>query len=408
MHAEDAARILPLRDHSPKIGESYEGECRYRDKEANYHWHAFRALPRLNSKGRIEAWYGVSIDITARKQAEEQLQRWTLELEQAVAARTQSLRQSETRLRALATELNLAEQRERKRLATELHDHLAQMLVLGRLKLSQAQQLRTLTGKAAELLKETEEALTESLAYTRTLVADLSPPVLHEFGLPAALRWLSDRMRQLDLTVTVEVNEQQEFPLPEDRAVLLFQSARELLINVAKHAGSPYATLRLTRTEQELRLEVLDKGSGFNFDDAPGDTSPLSSKFGLFSIRERMKALGGSFELESAIGHGTRAALVLPISDRASLDAPQDKTPVAVTPVQEQRPLEPPKQGISRVLLVDDHVMFRQGLRSMLETYGDVEIVGEASNGEEAVTAVGEMRPTIVVMDINDAAGGRH
>ena len=105
--------------------------------------------------------------------------------------------------------------------------------------------------------------------------------------------------------------------------------------------------------------------------------------------------------MESAIGHGTRAALVLPISDRASLDAPQDKTPVAVTPVQEQRPLEPPKQGISRVLLVDDHVMFRQGLRSMLETYGDVEIVGEASNGEEAVTASGEMRPTIVVIGIS-------
>ena len=154
MHAEDAARILPLRDHSPKIGESYEGECRYRDKEANYHWHAFRALPRLNSKGRIEAWYGVSIDITARKQAEEQLQRWTLELEQAVAARTQSLRQSETRLRALATELNLAEQRERKRLATELHDHLAQMLVLGRLKLSQAQQLEDADRKSCQLRKK--------------------------------------------------------------------------------------------------------------------------------------------------------------------------------------------------------------------------------------------------------------
>jgi CheY-like chemotaxis protein len=313
------------------------------------------------------------------------------------------LRQSEQRLRALATELNLAEQRERKRLATELHDHLAQMLVLGRLKLNQAQQLRTLTGPAAGLLRETDEVLTASLAYTRTLVADLSPPVLHQSGLPAALRWLSDRMRQLNLTVTVEVDEQQSFQLPEDRAILLFQSARELLINVAKHAGSPNATLRLVRTDTELRLEVLDNGSGFNFADTSGDTSPLSSKFGLFSIRERMKALGGSFELESAIGHGTRAALVLPVSDRAGLDAPPDQptVPASVSPVEDPRPAEPAKHGVSRVLLVDDHVMFRQGLRSMLEGYGDVEIVGEASNGEEAVAAVGEVRPTIVVMDIN-------
>ncbi len=313
MHPDDMTGTLPFGGNNPTTGDSYEGECRYRSQEGTYHWHAFRALPRLGSDGRIEAWYGVSVDITARKQAEEQLQRWTFELEQAVASRTQSLRQSEERLRALATELNLAEQRERNRLATELHDHLAQMLVLGRLKLSQARQSGEVAGQAAELLLETEKALSDSLIYTRTLVADLAPPVLREFGLPAALRWLSDRMRQLDLIVTVDVQEAEDFTLPEDQAILLFQSARELLINVAKHAGSPDATLRLVRGDRQLRLEVLDKGTGFNPTDPTGSSASLASKFGLFSIRERMKALGGSFELESAIGRGTRAVMVLPM-----------------------------------------------------------------------------------------------
>jgi PAS domain S-box-containing protein len=403
MHPDDMT--LPSGGNFPTTGDSYEGECRYRCHDGSYRWHAFRALPRLNADARIEAWYGVSVDITARKQAEEQLQRWTSELEQAVASRTQSLRQSEERLRALATELNLAEQRERNRLATELHDHLAQMLVLGRLKLSQARQSGQVSGQAAELLVETEQALTESLSYTRTLVADLAPPVLREFGLPAALRWLSDRMRQLDLIVTVDVQEAEDFTLPEDQAILLFQSARELLINVAKHAGSPDATLRLVRGDRQLRLEVLDKGTGFNPTDATGSTAPLASKFGLFSIRERMKALGGSFELESAIGRGTRAVMVLPMLENSSRpEAPQAEShvPATVPSSEAPKPLEvAAKHGVSRVLLVDDHVMFRQGLRRMLEGYGDVEIVGEVCNGEEAVAFVGAAQPAIVVMDVN-------
>ncbi len=406
MHPDDTRGILPFWERCRTTGESYEGECRYRSKEGPYHWHAFRALPRLGSDGRIEAWYGVSIDITARKQAEEQWQRWTSELEQAVASRTQELMHSQERLRALTTELNLTEQRERKRFATELHDHLAQSLVVGRLKLSHARRLGVFTGKTADLLNQIEETLNDSLAYTRTLVADLTPPVLHEFGLPAALRWLSERMQRLDLTVTVEIDDQHAYTLPEDRAILLFQSARELLINVAKHAQTPHATLRLAREGEQLRLEVVDTGAGFNLTDASDSTSSLSSKFGLFSIRERMKALGGSFELDSAVGRGTKATLVLPLPDRCPPDdAVQDddrQISLAAHSVRHQPPLlTPAKHGISRVLLVDDHAMVRQGLRSVLESYADVEVVGEACNGEEALASIGEILPSIVIMDIN-------
>lgn len=404
LHPADRAALLPLGARCPTTDDSYEGECRYLSKGGYYQWHAFRALPRVNAHGRAEAWYGVSIDITAHKQAELQLQRWTSELEEAVACRTEALMQSQERLRALATELTLTEQRERMQLASELHDHLGQMLVLGRLKLRQARH-EELTRRTSDLLHETDEALSESLAYTRTLVADLTPPVLHELGLSAALHWLSDHMRRHDLTVTVEVDEDQDYTLPEDRAILLFQSARELLINVAKHAQSSSAMLRLARNEDVLRLDVRDNGTGFNITEASDQAPSPSSKFGLFSIRERMKALGGAFELETAVGHGTRATLVLPVPASSKPFVPQDSHGAMpgglLSNHQQCSTTYPAKPGVSRVLLVDDHAMVRQGLRSVLESYADIEVVGEAGDGEEALESVGKVHPSIVVMDIN-------
>jgi PAS domain S-box-containing protein len=239
------------------------------------------------------------------------------ELEGRVSERTKALEQSEASLRTLATELNLAEQRERKRLATELHDYLAQLLVLCRMTLGQAKRIG-LPPRAEDFVKETEETLGKALIYCRTLVAELSPPVLQEQGLPAGLVWLRDRMKQQDIAVAVEIPEAFDVPLPEDRAVLLFQSVRELLINVAKHGTVKKATVRMNAKDGLLRIVVHDE-NGFDLAAATGATaesSPLSSKFGLFSIRERMKVLGGSFDIRSAPGEGTMATLTLPVATK--------------------------------------------------------------------------------------------
>ena len=158
--------------------------------------------------------------------------------------RTRALTESQARLRALATELNLAEQRERNRLATELHDHLAQMLVLGKMKVSQARQLPGLMPRCQGLLNEVDQVLTQSLTYTRTLVADLAPPALRDFGLLAGLRWLVEQMRHHGLAVSLHTSLEQ-VQLPENQAILLFQSIRELLTNVMKHAESDDVTVSL-------------------------------------------------------------------------------------------------------------------------------------------------------------------
>ena len=255
----------------------------------------------------------VSEDITERKRAEERLAQFAAELEQRVAERTYDLAQSEDRLRTLATELNLAEQRERKRLAMELHDHLQQMLVLGRITIGQGKRMAAGVPAYEQVLKKVDDIFSDALAYTRTLVSDLSPTVLRDHGLAAALQWLGTYMQKYNQTVTVIVPDDADLKLPEDQVILLFQSVRELLINSSKHARTGEATVRMEQRDGLLRMDVRDEGAGFDLAAAGTPSGGISSKFGLFSIRERMRALGGSFEIESALGKGTTATLVLPL-----------------------------------------------------------------------------------------------
>lgn len=169
------------------------------------------------------------------KQTQDRYRAFSVRLEQIVQERTEQLEQSQDRLRVLATELNLAEQRERKRIAGELHDYLAQLLVVGRLNLGRMRRVG-LSPQGDEMVKETEDVLNKALAYIRTLMAELSPPVLQEDGLPAALKWLGEQMQRNGLVVTVNVDDAVNCVLPDNSAVLLFQSVRELLMNALKHA----------------------------------------------------------------------------------------------------------------------------------------------------------------------------
>jgi PAS domain S-box-containing protein len=346
------------------------------------------------------------------REHQEQLQAFADHMEQLVDERTQELVQSRDQLRALATELNLAEQRERKRVAAELHDYLAQLLVLAKMKLGQGKRLADRIPACVEFIRESEDALTEALTYTRTLVADLSPPVLHDFGLPTALGWLGQQMERHQLKVAVRVAPDVHPKLPTDRALLVFQSVRELLMNIAKHSGTGEACLSVAQSSGYLRIEVRDEGKGFTV--AP--ESGASSKFGLFSIRERMRALGGTFDIDSAPGKGTTALLTLPVDEGRMTECQPVEAEADVAreasanpsrrfnpPVFRGQPAGSSQHSVKpiRVLLVDDHAMVRQGLRSVLDGYADIEVIGEASNGEEAVAMTERLRPSLVLMDIN-------
>lgn len=325
------------------------------------------------------------------------LEKLSGELEQLVERRTDELVRSQARLRELASELNLAEQRERKRLAIELHDHLQQLLVLGKLKLGQGKRLAKPLPVLLDLMQETDDVLSDALNYTRSLVAELSPPVLREHGLLAGVKWLAEWMQRHDLQVTVE-SQRDAIALPEEQALLLFQSVRELLINSAKHAKCHQASVEIIQDEDALCLSVRDSGVGFEKDKIVATATAGSSKFGLFSIRERMKALGGSLHIVTALGQGTMCTLRLPRTDRDASQADKahfgselSKLPEAV----------PRRTGTIGVVLVDDHGMIREGLRAVLANYADISLLGEAADGQEAISLVRKVQPSVVVMDIN-------
>ena len=261
-------------------------------------------------------------DVTERKRMEAQLRHSRISLEARVTERTEELTESQQRLRALAAELTVTEQRERQRLAVDLHDDLAQLLALSRIKLSLAKQ-QPMQPPLAKIITEMEEVTSKAMTYTRTLMSQLSPPALSESGLPMALQWLTEQMQQHDLSVSFQVKT--EIPtIPEDQALLLFQSIRELLFNCVKHAKTHEATITLEQVDGSLYIQISDQGAGFDpLASASKKAHSPTRGFGLLSIRERMLSLGGRFELESSPGNGTTATLVLPLSDSSVESLPR-------------------------------------------------------------------------------------
>lgn len=361
--------------------------------------------PVKDPDGRIIGASKIVRDISERKQAElrlkesrENLRNLAGQLESLVESRTAALRLSEERLRALAAELNVTEQRERQKLASDLHDYLAQILALIRIKMDLMKQ-HAMGNELEKLFLEVQNLTSKALTYTRTLVTQLSPPVLHEFGLSLALQWLADQMQERDLNVVIRTD---QVPLvPEDQALLMFQSVRELLVNCAKHAQVRQATLVLAHLDGSLHITVSDQGIGFDAEALIGPIKTggaVTRGFGLFSIRERMRSLGGRFDLKTVPGKGTTATLVLPIKGVPDPAGHQDERPNSSN--NKNRIIQCQNGSRLRILVADDHAIVRQGVCGLLSRYEDFEVVGEAANGEEAVELGQRLRPDVFVMDI--------
>jgi len=231
------------------------------------------------------------------------------------------LRKYQMQLRSLASELTLAEQRERRRIAVELHDDIAHLLVMCKLKLSSlGQSLGVAGSNAAETFDQIKGALDEAIGYTRTLIFRLSPPVLYELGLEAAVEWLAAQFKaRHGLDVKIQDDGQPKM-LGEDVRAALFQSIRELLFNVVKHANSDRATISLARSGQQVQVTVQDEGAGFDAQALEPD--PQMNGLGLFSIRERIDLLGGTVTVDSAPGRGTRITLTAPIALPVGSESP--------------------------------------------------------------------------------------
>jgi PAS domain S-box-containing protein len=248
----------------------------------------FSAFAR--ERGRLMVCF--IVDISARRESERRIADY------------------QERLRQMAFDAALTEERERRRIAIDLHDRIGQALALAQMKLTAAPE-----ASAPGPLKEAIALIAQAVLDTRTLTFELSPPLLYELGLKEARSWLAEDLSQSSGIRIELADDGTSKPLDDASAALAFRAVRELLANVLKHSSSPVAKISLCRDGGELEVTVEDQGVGFQ---PPAAGRSRAVGFGLLSVREQISGLGGSVHVESEVGLGTRVTLRLPIK----LDTP--------------------------------------------------------------------------------------
>jgi two-component system, chemotaxis family, CheB/CheR fusion protein len=306
-HPEHVERVASRLRRCLEAGEEWEDTFPLRSGDGTFRWFLSRAIPVRDRKGRVIRWFGTHTDITGEREIEQELSELNQNLESRVVERT-------AQLRRMALELTDAEQRERRRLAQVLHDDLQQLLVAARMKVS----LLTRPGSAPQQAQSLDELLGKAIEATRMLSRELAPAVLYDKGLGAALHWLGGIAEQrYGLHVEVNVEESGE-PEAERWRVLLFEAVRELLLNVAKHAGTDRVQITLKRADGQLQLDVDDEGCGFDL--AVARAGGGNTAGGMFSLEQRLNLMGGEVKIESAPGSGTRVRMKMQVASPSPLN----------------------------------------------------------------------------------------
>jgi PAS domain S-box-containing protein len=260
-----------------------------------------RCVPEVSPDGWVQTVLVISRDVTERKRAEELL-------EQRVAARTTELKRRSRQLAELAAELTLAEHRERRRLVDILHDHLQQLLVAARMEADSLPMPSKQSDRKG--LHQLRAILVEAFQAARGIMQELVPPIPLHHHLSDAFLWLVQNMKDRhQLEVEARIGKGLD-DVPEAESVLLFTAARELLLNIVKHAGTLRARLDLRGDAGTVILEIRDEGRSF---DPASLRADIRHGYGLFSIQERAELLGGQLALEARPGRGVRATLTLPV-----------------------------------------------------------------------------------------------
>ncbi len=267
-----------------------------------------------------------------RKTAEKELNEHRAHLEEIVAERTAALKTInvelnkeieerkrvekellgyQEQLRSLVHELSLVEEQQRRKIATNLHDSISQSLMIVKSNL----ELLSNTVPSKQVMQQVKEILsevTDIIQRTRSMTFEISPPVLYELGLEPALEWLAETF-QNQHGITCEFHDDsKDKPISEESRSILFQSARELLANVRKHAKANKVLILACREDNHIRITVKDDGVGF-------DPRALDLKikknegFGLFNLRERLNYLQGKVEIDTKKGKGTKVTLLAPL-----------------------------------------------------------------------------------------------
>lgn len=228
------------------------------------------------------------------------------------ASGQKALEAYQEQLRSMASEISFVEERERHKIATALHDQVGQPLAMAGIKLEGLRQA-LIPGIHGEQVAEILDMINHAIRHSRSLTFELSPPILYELGLEAAVCSLAERYHK-EHGIRIDCSDDHSpKPLSEDMRIFLFQGVRELLVNAVKHARPGRISVSCQREGTDIRVMVENDGDGFAT--AEGEaTSGHDCGFGLFSLRERLKYLGGSIAITSIPGQCTQVSLTAPLA----------------------------------------------------------------------------------------------
>jgi PAS domain S-box-containing protein len=327
------------------------------------------------------------------------------ELTELVQA-SEALKSNEQSLRQLSARLLQIQDEERRHIARDLHDVTGQKLAFQCMALS-----GILNRHSASLPADAQQALSESLALNKEVSAEirtlsylLHPPLLDELGLPSAARWYAAGFtKRTGIPIDVDIAPTLGRFSP-DAEVAIFRVLQESLTNVHRYSNTKRARLSIRTTDDLVRLEVEDFGQGIQKVKAKSPSTGVQRLgVGIQGMTERMRQLGGDLEIISKPNRGTLVSATLPISSaQAATDAHSARNGALSTSfVHTDEPVAPHNSARKRVLLADGHEILRRGLRDILRTQPDLEVCGEAVNGQNAVDKVKELNPDLVILDIN-------
>jgi PAS domain S-box-containing protein len=271
----------------------YRIDSRYIHREFRQVWGSLSASVVRDAAGQPQFVIAMVEDITTKQQAEERIVNY------------------QRQLQSLTSELSLIEERERRRLATNLHDHVGQVLTFVGNKIDELHEIGS-SHTSDSLIEEIRKLVGQTIKCIRSLIFELSPPILYDLGLEEAIEWLADHFSQEHgLKIQVDKDEQPK-PLKTEGNVILFQAVKELLLNIVKHAQATSVKIYIQRACNDLRIIVEDNGIGFENNLIDHKQHKIKG-FGLFSIHERLEYYGGSMIIKSEKPQGTRITLLMPM-----------------------------------------------------------------------------------------------
>ena len=212
-------------------------------------------------------------------------------------------------LQSLISQLAIVEEHERKNISEELQDNIGQYLAITKIKLTE---LRKSYPTIEKELDEIRNMIEQTIEFTRSLTYELSSPILYQLGLEEAIEWLIEQIRgKNDITVDLASDGKLK-SFKGELSVQLYNTVRELLLNVIKHSKAKKVVVSISNNGDNIQVEIKDDGIGFDILETEA-YSVENKKFGIFSIRERISSLGGTFEIVSQTGQGTSATVVVPV-----------------------------------------------------------------------------------------------